>query len=85
MAGIIRKIKNTNIIGLVYIPPELRGKGLGKSCVMELSRQILNSGYSQSGLLVYEANTKARHIYEGIGYQTVTELLDIDFFSYDCS
>lgn len=79
MAGIIRKTKNTNIIGLVFTPPELRGKGFGKTCVRELSWRIVNSGHKQSGLLVYEANHRARHIYEVLGYRTVTELTDVDF------
>lgn len=79
MAGIIRKTRNAAIIGLVYTPPPARGKGFAKSCVHHLSRHILNTGFRQSGLLVYESNLPARHIYSQIGYKTVSELLDIDF------
>ncbi len=79
MAAIIRKTKNTAIIGLVYTPPGHRGNGFAKSCVHRLSDYILKKGFRQSGLLVYEGNATARKIYEEIGYKTVSELLDVDF------
>jgi len=79
MAAIIRRTKNTAIIGLVYTPPSLRGNGFAKSCVHGLSDYILKKGFRKSGLLVYESNSTARRIYEEIGYRTVSGLLDIDF------
>jgi GNAT superfamily N-acetyltransferase len=79
MAGIIRKTRNTAIIGYVYTPRQLRGKGFGKSCVHQLSHSILKQGFRQSGLLVYESNLPARKMYQQIGYQTISEFLDIDF------
>jgi len=79
MAAVIRKTKDTAIIGLVYTPKEFRGRGFGKSCVHGLSTYILRNGFKESGLLVYSLNTIALTIYEQLGYKTVSELLDIDF------
>jgi GNAT superfamily N-acetyltransferase len=79
MAAIIRRTKNCAVIGYVYTPASKRGNGFGKSCVHALSQYILNQGFRQSGLLVYESNSVARHLYGQLGYQTVSSLSDIDF------
>jgi predicted GNAT family acetyltransferase len=79
MAAIIRKTRHSAVIGFVYTPEQYRGRGFAKSCVHQLSDYILRSGFQESGLLVYESNESARKIYAQIGYQNVSELLDVDF------
>jgi predicted GNAT family acetyltransferase len=52
----------------VYTPPELRGKGYATSCVAELSRHVLQSGYQFCTLYTDLANPTSNSIYMKIGY-----------------
>jgi hypothetical protein len=52
----------------VYTPPELRRKGYATSCVAELSRNILQSGYQLCTLYTDLANPTSNSIYKKIGY-----------------
>ncbi|MCX7593696.1 MAG: GNAT family N-acetyltransferase [Fischerella sp.] len=58
-------------IGLVYTPPEYRGKGYASACVAGLSQTLLNQGHKYCFLFADLANSTANHIYQAIGYQPV--------------
>ncbi|MBL7911240.1 MAG: GNAT family N-acetyltransferase [Bacteroidia bacterium] len=79
MAGIVRKTKNLGIVGQVYTPKHLRGKGYAKSCVLKLSEHILNSGYKNCGLFTESSNPTSNKIYKEIGYNVSTQFSDIAF------
>lgn len=79
IAAIVRRTKNIGIVGLVYTPRELRGKGYATSCVQKLSEQILMSGYTQCGLFTDKANPTSNEIYRKIGYEPVGEFEELRF------
>lgn len=76
---ITRRTKSTGIIGLVYTPPEFRGKGYATGCVLKLSEQILKSGYKSCGLYTDVSNPVSNSIYRKIGYKKISEFNDIRF------
>lgn len=79
MAGIVRKTNNIGIVGQVYTPKHLRGKGYAKSCVLKLSEHILKSGYKHCGLFTESSNPTSNKIYKEIGYNVSTQFSDIAF------
>jgi uncharacterized protein len=63
----------------VYTPPELRGKGYATSCVAELSRHILQSGYRFCTLYTDLANPTSNSIYKKIGYVEAGDSVEYTF------
>jgi len=66
-------------VGLVYTPPELRGRGYASACVSELSRQLLDAGWAFCALFADLANPISNHIYERIGYRPVCDYEEYRF------
>ena len=66
-------------VGLVYTPPELRGRGYATACVGELSRQLLGAGWAFCALFADLANPISNHIYERIGYRPVCDYEEYRF------
>ncbi|HTY82378.1 MAG TPA: GNAT family N-acetyltransferase [Dehalococcoidales bacterium] len=66
-------------VGYVYTPPELRGRGYATSCVAELSREILRSGYKFCTLYTNLADVTANSIYKKIGYKLVGDSVEFTF------
>jgi uncharacterized protein len=79
MAGINRRTKNAGIVGLVYTPVEYRRNGYATSHVQRLSEYILQKGFKYCGLFTDKANPTSNHIYKKIGYEPITECLDIGY------
>ena len=79
MAGINRRTKNAGIVGLVYTPVEYRRNGYATSHVQKLSEYILQQGFKYCGLFTDKANSTSNHIYKKIGYEPITESLDIGY------
>jgi predicted GNAT family acetyltransferase len=79
MAAINRKTKNAGIVGLVYTPDEYRRNGFATGLVQKLSEYILQSGFKCCGLFTDKANPTSNHIYKKIGYEPISEFLDIGF------
>ncbi len=77
MAALIRKTKNIGIIGFVYTPHDLRGRGYATTCVWKLSEQILNTGFKYCGLFTDASNPTSNKIYRNIGYLPVAEFNEI--------
>lgn len=58
-----------NIFGM-YIAPEGRGKGLGKSLMIELIRKAKNcEGLEQINLAVVSENSSAKKLYKSLGFE----------------
>jgi predicted GNAT family acetyltransferase len=68
-----RPTRNGISIGLVYTPPELRGRGYATACVGELSRKMLGAGRQFCALFADLANPISNHIYERIGFRPVCD------------
>jgi predicted GNAT family acetyltransferase len=79
IAAIVRKTPNSAIIGIVYTPPELRGKGYASSVVSKLTEHILSSGFTKCGLFTEADNPISNGIYRKIGYEPIGEYMDIMF------
>ena len=79
MAAINRRTKNAGIVGMVYTPHEYRGNGYATSHVQRLSEYILQKGFRYCGLFTDKANPASNHIYKKIGYEPITESLDIGY------
>lgn len=77
MAAPVRSMHRVAVIGLVYTPKDLRGKGYATSCVAALSQHLLNSGYEQCALFTDLSNPTSNSIYQKIGYEPIG-----DFDSY---
>ncbi|ERI10785.1 GNAT family N-acetyltransferase [Aneurinibacillus aneurinilyticus] len=58
-----------NIYGM-FVVPEMRGQGLGKSLLLELIRKAKNcNGLEQINLTVVSNNEPAKKLYKSIGFQ----------------
>jgi predicted GNAT family acetyltransferase len=79
MAAVVRKTKNTAIVGLVYTPDALRGKGYATGCVHALSKLLLARGYQSCGLFTDADNPVSNGIYRKIGYLPGTAFTDLSF------
>ena len=66
-------------VGLVYTPPELRGRGYATACVGELSRRLLDAGWEFCALFADLDNPISNHIYLRIGYEPVCDFREIRF------
>lgn len=69
LACISRETPHGAVVGPVYTPPELRGRGYASACVAALSQLLLDSGRQFCALFTNLANPTANHIYQVIGYQ----------------
>jgi predicted GNAT family acetyltransferase len=73
MAAKIRPTAHGIAVGMVYTPPEFRGRGYATSCVAQLSQQLLASGFEFCALYTDLANPISNHIYARIGYRPVAD------------
>jgi predicted GNAT family acetyltransferase len=73
MATKTRPTRNGVSVGLVYTPPESRGRGYATACVGELSRLLLESGWRYCALFADVANVAANRVYQRIGYEPVCD------------
>ena len=79
IAGVSRPMRNGTTIGLVYTPPEHRGKGYATSCVLLLTKKLLSDGYSFCSLYTDLSNPTSNSIYIKIGYVPIGDALELDF------
>ncbi len=81
IAGVSRPMRNGTTIGLVYTPPEHRGKGYATSCVLSLTKKLLSDGYSFCSLYTDLSNPTSNSIYTKIGYVPIGDALELDFLA----
>lgn len=79
IAATVRKTTNAAILGIVYTPPELRGKGYASTLVGELTKNLLSSGFTKCGLFTEANNPISNGIYRKIGYEPIGRYTDIMF------
>ena len=73
MAMVVRKSAYGAVVGGVYTPPELRGRGYASCCVAGLSQAQLDAGKDYCALFTDLANSTSNHIYQEIGYQPICD------------
>jgi predicted GNAT family acetyltransferase len=66
-------------IGMVYTPPEFRGRGYASNCVAALTQRLLDSGRTFCFLFTDLANPTSNKIYRAIGYRHVCDFRKILF------
>ncbi len=71
LANRTRPLRHSISVGLVYTPPELRGRGYASSLVATLSQHLLDSGYEFCTLFTDLANPTSNAIYQRIGYRAI--------------
>ena len=79
MAQMNREMQTVCGVSQVYTPPYFRGKGYASSCVAEVSRLILNRGFTKCVLYTDLANPTSNSIYMKIGYKPICDSSDIRF------
>lgn len=79
MLAIVRETENFSIISWVYTPPNSRAKGFATTAVYKLTELMLGTHEKQCALFTDKANPISNRIYQNIGYQPVSEYLDIIF------
>jgi len=73
MVGKGRPTDHGMSIGPVYTPPELRRQGYATTCVAEVCREILRSGYDFCTLYTDLSNPTSNSIYMKIGFKPVCD------------
>lgn len=74
MAAIPGGTPNGSRIGMVYTPPEYRGRGYATAHVAALSQQILDAGKRFCFLSANLANPAANRVYQKIGFLPVCDV-----------
>jgi uncharacterized protein len=67
-------------VGMVYTPPELRGRGYASACTAALSQRLLDMGRTFCFLFTDLGNPTSNHIYQEIGYEAVC---DVDEYTFE--
>lgn len=81
MAAAAGETPNGVRINHVYTPPEFRGKGYATIAVARLTSLLLSRGRRCCFLYTDLANPVSNGIYQRIGYQAVTDVVDLRFVS----
>jgi GNAT superfamily N-acetyltransferase len=79
MACAPRPTDGVSRIHLVYTPPDVRGQGLGAAVTAAAVEHALATGASHCTLFTDLANPTSNAVYQRLGFQAVTEALNIDF------
>ncbi len=79
MASVSGKTQRGIRVGYVYTPPEFRGRGYATTAVAALSQLMLDRGRRFCFLYTDLANPTSNAIYRRIGYETVCDVVDVNF------
>jgi predicted GNAT family acetyltransferase len=79
VAARTRPAGNGITIGMVYTPPDLRGRGYASSCVATLCRLLLDSGCRYCTLYTDLSNPTSNKIYKRIGFEEVCDSVQHTF------
>lgn len=78
LAGVLRQTEQSAALGIVYTPPELRGKGYGTATVGAWSGQVLDRG-KRCFFYTDASRGPTTAICRKLGYELVHETVDIEF------
>jgi predicted GNAT family acetyltransferase len=79
MAGITRIVSGMARVGMVYTPPELRGRGYAGAVTAAVSQAALDAGAGQVVLYTDLANPTSNALYERLGYRPVEDRTELSF------
>ncbi len=69
MASLHAQVDGTVQVGGVYVPPELRNRGLGRKVVTALLSNAMANGAQEA--ILFAASETAAHVYETIGFHKI--------------
>jgi uncharacterized protein len=78
LAGVLRQTEGSAALGILYTPPDLRGKGYGTATVGAWSRQALDRG-KRCFFYTDASRAATTAICRKLGYELVHETVDIEF------
>lgn len=78
LAGVLRSTEKSAALGILYTPPELRGKGYATATVAGWSRQMLESG-KRCFFYTDASRGATTAICRKLGHELVHEAVDIEF------
>jgi len=67
------------VVGPVYTPPDMRGRGYASNVVAELARRLLAAGATSCFLYTDLANPTSNSIYQTVGYRPVCDVAELWF------
>jgi GNAT superfamily N-acetyltransferase len=79
LAGRTRAVAGQARIGPVYTPPAHRGHGYGGAVTIAVSQQALAAGVAEVLLYTDLANPTSNALYQRLGYQPVTDSVQLRF------
>jgi predicted GNAT family acetyltransferase len=71
VAASVRSTSDCAIVGQVYTPPNLRGKGYSTACVWYLSQKLFDDGFKYCALYANCDNPYSNRVYQKIGYKEI--------------
>lgn len=66
-------------VGPVYTPPDQRGRGYASAATAALTQRLLDQGRDYTFLYTDLANPTSNKIYQAIGYEHVTDVIEVAF------
>ncbi len=78
-AARVRPSPRGEAVGMVYTPPECRGRGYATSCVAELCRLVLADSKEFVMLFTDLDNPVSNHVYRKVGFEPVEDFVDLAF------
>jgi GNAT superfamily N-acetyltransferase len=81
MAGVTRAVAGQARVGPVYTPPERRGKGFGGAVTAAVSQAAKDAGVGEVLLYTDLANPTSNALYQRLGYEPVSDSVQLLFLS----
>jgi ribosomal protein S18 acetylase RimI-like enzyme len=79
LAGATRAVAGQARIGPVYTPPERRGRGFGGAVTAAVSQAAMDAGVAEVLLYTDLANPTSNALYQRLGYQPVSDSVQLLF------
>jgi predicted GNAT family acetyltransferase len=79
MASLTPSLAGVSRVGLVYTPPDKRGRGYAAACTAAISQVALDTGSARCVLYTQLSNPRSNAIYRRLGYEPIQEILHYRF------
>jgi ribosomal protein S18 acetylase RimI-like enzyme len=76
MGRLQRRLPGGRAVGVIYTPPEFRGRGYSTCCTKQLTRRIFQDGYAYAYLYAEADNPVSNHVYEKLGYEKTDDFIE---------
>lgn len=76
MGRLQRKLPDGRAVGVIYTPPEFRGRGYSTCCTKQLTRRVFEDGYSYAYLYAEADNPVSNHVYAKLGYEKTDDFIE---------